>query len=194
MTNDQGMNRRRLLQIGGLGSLGLTLPSLLRAEGEGLAGRGPLGNAPIRSCILVFYYGGPSHIDTVDMKPKAPEAVRGEFGSIATSVPGLRVCEHLPRTSRVMDRLAIVRSLHHPMTNHNAAAFTTLCGRNSLKGDLELLSNDRNDPPCYGAILSSALPQRKGLPTSVALPYVMYNVVQLPGQAAGFLGSAHDPF
>jgi len=149
---------------------------------------------PIRSCILIFHYGGPSHIDTFDMKPNAPAEIRGQFGSIATSVPGLRVCEHLPQTARVMDRLAIVRSMHHPMTNHNAAAFTALCGRNPLKGDLELLSNDRNDPPCYGAMLSAALPERRGLPTFVAVPHVMYNVVQLPGQVAGFLGSAHDPF
>jgi hypothetical protein len=196
---DQNIDRRRLLEIGGLGTLGLMLPGLLRAEAEAgppapARARGRAGAAPIRSCILLFHYGGPSHIDTVDMKPKAPAEVRGEFGSIATSVPGMRVCEHMPWTSRVMDRLAIVRSMHHPMTNHNAAAFTALCGRNPLKGDLELLGNDRNDPPCYGAILSAALPERRGLPTSVALPHVMYNVVQLPGQVAGFLGSAHNPF
>ncbi len=202
------LTRRRLLKVGGLGSLGLTLPALLRAEaraataaaaregrgdadGPGRPGRGP---APIRSCILVFYYGGPSHIDTVDMKPKAPAEVRGVFGPIATSAPGLFVCEHLPHTARVMDRLAILRAMHHPMTNHNAAAFATLCGRNPAKGDLELLSNDRNDPPCYGATLTALLPPRPGLPTSVALPHVMYNVVQLPGQEAGFLGSANVPF
>ncbi len=149
---------------------------------------------PIRSCILIFHYGGPSHIDTYDMKPNAPAEIRGQFGSIATSVPGIRVCEHLPQTARVMDRLAIVRSMHHPMTNHNAAAFTALCGRDPLKGDLELLSNDRNDPPCYGAILSAIMRERPGLPTFVALPHVMYNVVQLPGQVPGFLGSAHGPF
>ena len=183
-----------MLRIGGLGSLGLSLPGLLRAEGEGTTARGRAGTAPIRSCILLFYYGGPSHIDTVDLKPRAPAEVRGAFGSIATSVPGMRVCEHLPHTSRVMDRVAVVRSMHHPMTNHNAAAFTAMCGRNPLKGDLELLGNDRNDPPCYGAILSATMPERRGLPTSVALPHVLYNVVQLPGQIAGFLGSAHDPF
>jgi hypothetical protein len=194
MIKDRKLSRRRLLEIGGLGSLGLSLPGLLKAEGEGLAGRGRAGTAPIRSCILLFYYGGPSHIDTVDLKPRAPAEVRGEFGSIATSVPGMRVCEHLPRTSRVMDRVAVVRSMHHPMTNHNAAAFTAMCGRNPLKGDLELLGNDRNDPPCYGAILNATMPERRGLPTSVALPHVLYNVVQLPGQIAGFLGSAHDPF
>jgi hypothetical protein len=84
--------------------------------------------------------------------------------------------------------------MHHPMTNHNAAAFTTLCGRNPLKGDLETLGNDRNDPPCYGSALSASLPERRGLPTFVALPHVMHNVVTLPGQVAGFLGSAYNPF
>ncbi len=148
----------------------------------------------LRSCILIFHYGGPSHIDTFDMKPKAPAEIRGQFNSIATNVPGLRICELLPQTAMVMNHVAIVRSMHHPMTNHNAAAFTALCGRNPLKGDLELLGNDRNDPPCYGSILSSTLPDQRGLPKFVALPHVMYNVVQLPGQIAGFLGSAHDPF
>ncbi|HKI20563.1 MAG TPA: DUF1501 domain-containing protein [Isosphaeraceae bacterium] len=192
------LSRRQLLRVGGLGSLGLTLPGLLRAEAERVLARSTMGRpsvtSPIRSCILIFHYGGPSHIDTFDMKPNAPAEIRGQFSSIATSVPGLRVCEHLPQTARVMDRLAIIRSMHHPMTNHNAAAFTALCGRNPLKGDLELLSNDRNDPPCYGAMLSATLPERRGLPTFVAVPHVMYNVVQLPGQVAGFLGSAHDPF
>lgn len=192
------VSRRQLLRIGGLGSLGLTLPGLLRAEAEGRPARETSRTAralpPIRSCILIFHYGGPSHIDMYDMKPNAPAEIRGQFNSIATSVPGLRVCEHLPQTAQVMDRLAIVRSMHHPMTNHNAAAFTALCGRDPLKGDLELLSNDRNDPPCYGAILSANMRERPGLPTFVALPHVMYNIVQLPGQVAGFLGSAHGPF
>jgi hypothetical protein len=143
---------------------------------------------------VIFYYGGPSHLDTWDMKPGAPREVRGEFSSIATSVPGLRVSEHLPHSARVADRLAIVRSLHHPMTNHNAAAFATLGGRNPARGDQELLSDNANDPPCLGSILSRQLPRRPDLPTFVALPHVMYNVVKLPGQAAGFLGSMHDPF
>jgi uncharacterized protein DUF1501 len=193
-----GMSRRRLLRVGGLGSLGLTLSTLLRTEAEGRPtdemGRSAKALPPIRSCILIFLYGGPSHIDTYDMKPNAPVEIRGQFGSIATAVPGIRVCEHLSQTSQVMDRLAIVRSMHHPMTNHNAAAFTALSGRDPLKGDLELLGNDRNDPPCYGAILSANMRERPGLPTFVALPHVMYNVVQLPGQVAGFLGSAHGPF
>ncbi len=193
-----GFNRRQLLRIGGLGSLSLTLPGLLQAEAERKAApssKGVTGTGrPIRSCIVMFCYGGPSHLDTFDMKPNAPAEVRGELSSIATSVPGLRICELMPHTAAIMDHLAVVRSMHHPMTNHNAAAFTALCGRNPVKGDLETLGNDRNDPPCYGATLSATLRERRGLPTFVALPHVMHNVVTLPGQVAGFLGSAHNPF
>ena len=185
-------SRRRLLRIGGLGALGLNLAGLYRAEAAiGVASSAT--HRPIRSCILIFYYGGPSHIDTWDMKPAAPREVRGEFQPIATRVPGYSVSEHLPGCARVTDRLAVVRSLHHPMTNHNAAAFATLCGRPPLKGDLELLANDRNDPPCLGSALSWSMPESPGLPAFVALPHVMHNVVVLPGQSAGFLGSAHEP-
>src|SRR5947208_2933808 len=127
------LGRRQLLRIGGLGSLGLNLAGVLRAEGVARPGR---PTAPIKSCILIFYYGGPSHHDTWDMKPRAPREVRGEFQPIATTVPGLNVSEHLPHCARVTDKLAVVRSLHHPMTNHNAAAFAALCGRMPLKGDL----------------------------------------------------------
>ncbi|AGA30570.1 DUF1501 domain-containing protein [Singulisphaera acidiphila] len=185
------LERRRLLLSGGLGMLGLNLASRLRAAAPAPDHR---PSTPIRSCILIFYYGGPSHLDTWDMKPNAPKEVRGEFRSIATRMPGIRISEHLPHSARVVDRLAIVRSLHHPMTNHNAAAFAALSGRSPAKGDLELLANDRNDPPCLGSVLSHELPERRGLPTFVALPHVMHNVVKLPGQVAGFLGSAHDPF
>jgi hypothetical protein len=184
-------SRRLLLSAGGLGALGLKLSGLLRAEAADANGG---ARSSIQSCILIFYYGGPSHLDTWDMKPKAPREVRGEFDSIASNVPGIRIGEHLPHSARVVDRLAVIRSMRHPMTNHNAAAFATLSGRPPLKGDLEFLGNDRNDPPCLGSILSRELPGRRGIPTFVALPHVMYNVVQLPGQVAGFLGSAHDPF
>ena len=183
--------RRGLLRGGALGLLGMNLAGAIRA-GESSTGRD--APAPIRACILIFYYGGPSHLDTWDMKPLAPREVRGAFRPIATNVPGILVGEHLPHSARVVDRLAIVRSLHHPMTNHNAAAFAALSGRPPAKGDLELLANDRNDPPCLGSILSHELPEVPGLPTFVALPHVMHNVVKLPGQVGGFLGSGHDPF
>jgi hypothetical protein len=185
--HSRGVNRRQvLLRAGGLGLLGLSSSAIRAARAA--------PNPPIESCIIIFYYGGPSHHDTWDMKPAAPKEVRGSFQPIATSAPGLNVCEHLPYSARVMDRVAVVRSLHHPMTNHNAAAFAALSGRIPLKGDLELLSNDRNDPPCHGSVISQFVPSKRGMPPFVAVPHVMYNVVVLPGQVAGFLGSAFDPF
>jgi len=185
------MNRRRLLQVGALGLFGIDLPRILQAEAAAAATQRP---GRIKSCILVFHYGGPSHIDTFDMKPEAPREVRGEFQPIATSAPGLTVCEHLPLTARVMHHVAVVRSMHHPMRNHNAAAVEALCGRTPLGGDQELLADDAQSFPCYGSVLTRLLRDDPRELPHVALPHVMYNVVQLPGQTAGFLGSAFERF
>src|SRR6185312_6523540 len=105
--------RRQLLQIGALGLTGLTLPRLLAAE----AAR-PLRNAPAKAdaCILIFLNGGPSHLDMWDMKPSAAEGIRGEFSPIASSLPGLQVCEHLPGMARQMHRTTLIRSMHHSVT------------------------------------------------------------------------------
>ena len=188
------IDRRQLLRAGGLGFAGINLASLLEAETiAGESGGRTAGNN-VKSCILLFYYGGPSHIDTWDMKPHAPREVRGEFRPMATRVPGIQYCEHLPLCAKVADRLAIVRSLHHPMRNHNSAAVEALCGRTPERGDLELLATDPNSFPTYGAVLSHQAPGRRDIPVHVSLPHVMYNVVELPGQTAGFLGAAHDAF
>jgi hypothetical protein len=185
-------DRRQLLRAGTLGFAGLSLSRLLEAEAAASTGSG--AGKKISSCILLFYYGGPSHLDTWDLKPRAPREVSGEFRPIATRVPGIQVCEHMPMCAGVANHLAIVRSLHHPMRNHNSAALEALCGRTPERGDLELLSTDPNSPPTYGAVLSHQSPGRAGVPAHVSLPHVMYNVVELPGQTAGFLGAAHDAF
>ena len=106
----QRITRRHTLEIGGLGLLGISLPQFLQLRA--LQGREKSNQATkkrIRSCIIIFYYGGPSHLDTFDTKPDAPAEVRGEFKSIATSVPGLQISEHLPHTARMMHKVAIVR-------------------------------------------------------------------------------------
>ncbi|MEX0977722.1 MAG: DUF1501 domain-containing protein [Pirellulales bacterium] len=193
------LSRRQLLRAGGLGFLGLNLAQLFEAQSLAAPAAVPTAKKPIKSCILMFYYGGPSHHDTWDMKPHAPAEVRGQFKTAATSVPGVRICEHLPHSAKIMDRLAVIRGAHHTMRNHNAAAVEALCGRTPLKGDLELLADDpTTDFPCYGSALTylksasqkGALP---AVPPHVALPHVMYNVVKLPGQTAGFLGAAYEP-
>ncbi len=156
----------------------------------------------IRACILVFYYGGPSHLDTYDLKPDAPAEVRGEFKPIATTVPGLHVCEHLPRMAKVMHEVALIRSLRHPMRNHDSASAETLTGRTPLVGDLEIINDDTQGFPSLGAMLSHLwrvrrLGDRLGDPLPVchaALPFVMHNVTKNQGQSAGFLGAADAPF
>src|SRR5436309_6583684 len=99
------VSRRSFLQIGGLALGGLSLPQLLRAEAQ--AG---IKNSH-KAVIMVFLSGGPPHQDMVDLKPDAPAEVRGEFNPIDTAVPGIQVCEHLPKIARMMDRLAVIRSL-----------------------------------------------------------------------------------
>ena len=184
------LDRRRLIQAGGLGCLGLSLADLLRPSTAHAEPTQAVGGH-IRSCIVIFYYGGPSQLDTWDLKPDAPAEVRGEFRPIATRVPGVHISEHLSRCARIMDKLAVIRSMHHPMRNHNAAAVEALCGRTPLGGDQELLADDANSFPCYGAALHY-LDQRRhdGVPGHVALPWPMRNVVTLPGQNAGFLCAA----
>jgi hypothetical protein len=184
------LNRRELLEEAACAGLGLAgTVSVVRAGQPRTAGPGP-----IRSCILIFYYGGPSHLDTLDPKPDAPAEVRGDYRTIATAVPGVRFCEHMPRTARLMDRLALVRSLHHPMRNHNSAAAETLTGRTPAGGDQELLTDDPRGLPTLGSAVSYALGARAHVLPYVALPYTLYNVVQLPGQSPGLLGGSYDRF
>ena len=184
-------SRRAVLHSGALGALGLAAPGLV----FGAPGQAPGGSArKIRSCIAVFYYGGPSHLDTFDMKPDAPSEVRGEFSSIPTSVPGLRISEHLPRMAKVMHRVTLLRSMHHKFQSHDAASSISLTGRPPLAGDL---SNSRPSPrdfPSLGAILSYMW-RKKRLPVvHASLPFVMVNNFQNPGQTAGFLGPSYGPF
>jgi uncharacterized protein (DUF1501 family) len=190
MSHQQTFGRREFLETAAVTGLSLGVPAA-RAHAvppsESLRGS-------IRSCIVIFYYGGPSHLDTLDPKPDAPAEVRGEYRTIATSVPGVRVCEHLPRVARLMDRLALVRSLHHPMRNHNSAAAEVLTGRTPAGGDQELLTDDPRGLPTLGSAVSYALGARAFVLPYVALPYTLYNVVQLPGQTPGLLGGAYDRF
>jgi Protein of unknown function (DUF1501) len=180
--------RRQFLQLAG-GTLGLHLGGLWQAEAA--AARSRL--SPIRSCILIFYYGGPSHLDTYDPKPDAPAEVRGEFRTITTSVPGLRVCEHLPRMARLMHKAALVRSMHHEARLHDSASIHALTGRPLDGPDRELFAPQAQYFPSYGSTVARL---RRGKPTEVpfaSLPFVFRNVHPVPCQGGGFLGAAFDP-
>src|SRR5262245_38760579 len=119
------LSRRTLLKVGGMGLLGLTMPNLLRAEAA-MKGKGPKARA--KSVIFLFQWGGPSHIDMFDRKPDAPEAYRGPLKGIPTNMPGLHVCEGLERTAGIMDKVTLIRSMHHTMKNHNSAGYYALSG------------------------------------------------------------------
>jgi hypothetical protein len=117
-------SRRQMLKVGGLGMLGLTLPKLLEAEEARVPQPSTRISAKAKSVIFLFQWGGPSHIDMFDMKPNAPGQIRGPHKPISSSADGIEVSEHLPRTARVMDKVTLVRSMHHTMKNHNSAGTT----------------------------------------------------------------------
>lgn len=185
------LTRRRFVQWSGAGSL--SLGGLWAAQAQGQPN--PLNSpAAIKACIFVFYYGGPSHLDTYDLKPGAPDTVRGEFRPISTSVPGLQISEILPNMSRVMHRCALVRSMHHTNRLHDSASIETHTGRQAAQGDREEFAPIPQFHPCHGGTLSYLWQDRKLDVPHAALPFVFNNVVPTPCQGGGFLGSAFDPF
>src|SRR5262249_26090526 len=182
------LSRRRLLQAGSAGIAGLSLPALLRAaEGSGLRARA-------RQVIFLHQFGGPSHLDTFDMKPEAPSGIRGEFTPIATQQPGLTVSEHLPRFSTVLDRFAQVRSVHHRMRNHNSATYYSLTGHAPPLDDIRL-RDTQELYPAYGSTVAKLRPSDDpAIPSFVAFPHVLRDGSVTPGQHASFLGKTFDPF
>lgn len=182
-------NRRTILQWGSLGLVGLNLADLLRTTASSAVNR-----RPAKSCILFLLEGGPAHQDLWDMKPEAPAEVRGEFRPIATSASGIEVCEHLPLTSRQMHHVALVRSVHHTVVDHNAGSYYALTGRSPVRGGELIVRDDIANFPPLGAVLSRLRPSERTLPAFVHVPEIMSNNgYDLPGQRAGFLGPAYDP-
>lgn len=186
-----GLSRRKFLQFGAAGSLtiGGLLQSRMRADDAGIA----LGPS-IRSCIFIFYYGGPSHLDTWDLKPSAPSTIRGEFKPIPTTVPGLQISEHLPQMAQVMHHCAVIRSMHHTNRLHDSASIETHTGRQAAQGDREEFAPIAQFFPCHGSALSHLRPRSANTVSHVALPFMFHNVIDVPCQGGGFLGTAVDPF
>lgn len=192
----QSLSRREFLRAGGLGLIGLGLPGLLEGRARSAPAAGlPFGKA--KACILLFMWGGPAQQDTWDLKPEAPELIRGEFRPIATSVPGIQICEHFPQLAARAHRLAIIRSVHHANVDHTGATHDLLTGRplGNRNGRLD------EDWPHYGAVLSHI----RGGDVQNALPAFIQMRPEIPdgaprfveqshGQGAGWLGPALNPF
>ncbi|MSU36053.1 MAG: DUF1501 domain-containing protein [Pedosphaera sp.] len=184
--------RRRLIQVGGMGLLGLNLPGLLRAAAASSVGKTRAPKAKAKSVIFLYQFGGPSHLETFDMKPDAPEAIRGPHRAIGTNVDGIQIAERLPRMAKVMDKVCLVRSVHHTMQNHNSASYYALTGHAPPVDDIRL--RDTLDlSPAYGSVVDALAPTGGELPGFVAYPHVMRDGSVTPGQHASFLGKIHDP-
>jgi hypothetical protein len=189
-------DRRAFLRIGGcLALAGSASPALAQPRPTGAA----------RSCILVYLLGGPPHLDMWDLKPAAAAEIRGPFKPIATSVPGVQVCEHLPRLAALAHRYALVRSVSHNNHNHTPMIYYTLTGRQVEQPgvDNDVRPPQRGDAPHVGAVLARFKPTPAGLPGYVALPELAVRSstqgqfkrarTPLRGGAGGFLGPLVDP-
>lgn len=175
------ISRRRAIHIGALGAFGLSLPDLVRAETAGLIHPGAKSR---KSVILVWMHGGPSQLDTFDMKPNAPAEFRGPFQPIGTSLPGLDICELLPAHAKVMDKCTVIRSFSHGNGDHWAAAHWMLTGRTGANG-----SDRKPRYPSMGAVASQLLGPK--IPGSLAA--VNMNDGGFGFHGAAWLGVNHNP-
>jgi hypothetical protein len=196
------VNRRDALRAGALAFSGLELPALF----QGRAFAAPLtqptlavpGFGRAKSCILIFQWGGPSHLDTWDPKPDAPDAIRGPFQSIATRTPGVRISEHFPRLAQQTHRLAIVRSMSHDDPAHLSTAHRVLTGHLAPTPFSDAAGPSPNDWPHLGAVVAKVRPSQGVLPSSVTMPWTVAHPAapggRAPGQNAGWLGKGFEPF
>lgn len=186
------LHRRELLRVGGLSLLGLSAAQIaqLRSSIASENARPPRAN----SCVFIFLFGGPSQIDLWDMKPNAPAEIRGEFRPSATKVPGIHVCEHLPRLAAQTDKLCLVRSMTHHMNVHGPACSEIFTGREYFAAP----TTDQADPqdwPSLSAMTMRFGPPRGGLPAAVVLPWYLQFPGQpkrIAGQTGGRMGERHN--
>src|SRR6202163_1782375 len=150
-----GISRRDFLRVGALAVGGLSMADLLRLKAQATVGSATGGPTPGKSVIMVFLHGGPSHLDMYDMKPAAPTEFRGEFRPIHTNVPGVDICELMPRQAQIADKLAILRGLHF-VEEHSAHSLWT--------GYPERVSR-----PAFGSVISYLKGKHDGLPPYVSL-------------------------
>jgi len=198
------LHRREFLRTGALGLGGLAAANAVRTRGfaaplAGGTSEGLPGFGRARRCLVLYIYGAWSQLDTFDPKPQAPAEVRGDFASIATCLPGVRICEHLPRSAQTLDRCTLVRSMSHPWNIHSAAY--TLTGN----PDTERLEGRQRHPdhwPYFGGVVDYLAgqghfgPPERGVPANVMLPW-RQSIYARPNKRAGtfggFLGPAYDP-
>lgn len=186
-TRCDGVNRRDLLRVGGLTALGLGLGDLLRsrrtAAAENLRGDAQQAKPTARSCVLIWLDGGPSHLETFDVKPDAPQEVRGPLDSIASNVAGVRISECLPRSATMLDKLAIIRSMTSPLGEHNFGTHYLMTGYKPTPV-LEY--------PTFGSVFAHVSAESNVLPPHIAVPG--FRVGGGRSNGGGYLPAAARPF
>lgn len=181
LTDCSGVSRRQFLRVGALSAFGLSLPGFLRAQR--LAAESPAPTKKTVNCILLWMQGGPSHLDTFDPKPDAPVEIRGEFGTVPTTLPGVRIAEHLPRLAKQTDKYSIIRG-HDPKNgSHGVADHLMMSGRKF---------NPAMAFPCYGSVVAKERGYRDGMFPFVQLGRSIDR--RFNGGVAGFLGDQYNPF
>ena len=202
----EGTTRRQLLQAGGAGLLGLSVPKLLQAEAQ-LVEAGtqlPFQNARAKSVVFLFCFGGPSQLETFDMKPDAPDTIRGPFKPVASRTPGLQICEHLSRCAAVSDKFAVIKTMTHDFNDHSGGGHYVQTGHRwhlPIGGGFNVTPNDW---PAIGSVVKHFAQQVPRDPAREMSPYVVvpnflgrlqeYKVqLRRPGETAGWLGRACDP-
>ena len=184
-------SRRELIRVGGLSLLGLSTSLLARCR-TATAVEQPRPT----SCVFVFLFGGPSHLDLWDMKPLAPAEIRGDFQAIETRVPGIRVCEHLPHIAQQMDKFCLLRSMTHGMNVHGPACSEIYSGREYFGPPVTDQARPE-DWPSLAAMTMRFQQTTSGLPSSVVLPWYSQFVGQdrrIAGQTGGRMGERWNPF
>ena len=191
------LTRREVLRLGGLGALGLSLPTLLgrNAQAAPSLKAGSFGKA--KSCIVMFLLGGPPQHSTWDTKPDALPDIRGEFKPISTVVPGMQFGELMPRLARVADKIAVLRAVSTGDNAHSSSGYYMMTGRPHAPQNVENANpGPPNDWPTLGALVQSLRRGPGPLPTSIRLPNKIFNTdgSTWPGQDSGFLGRAANPW
>jgi hypothetical protein len=192
-----GVNRRQLLQVGAAGLFGLSLPDLLKAESQS-----SVATPKAKSVIFLLLFGGPSQLETFDMKPDAPEAIRGPFRPIPSRTSGLLISEHLPKTANISDKFCVLRTMSHSFNDHSGGGHYIQTGRRWHVPIGAGFSPTPKDWPSMGSIVEHTDQTRfvieRSMPSYMVLPNSLGRLQEAgqyprPGEHAGWLGHHYNP-